>query len=82
MRAALMSELTGHSPERNDAGQAARLLLARLGSVPGLFTPAEEGLLRQWLRTLTRHFESMPSDADRGVVRPEPRQNARGGREE
>jgi hypothetical protein len=52
MRAALMSELTGPSPERNDAGQAARLLLARLGSVPGLFSPAEEALLRQWLHTL------------------------------
>jgi AcrR family transcriptional regulator len=82
MRAALMSELTGHSPERNDADQAARLLLARLGSVPGLFTPAEEGLLRQWLHTLTKHFESMPDEIDRGVVRPELRPDARGGREE
>jgi AcrR family transcriptional regulator len=55
MRAALMSELTGHSPERDDAGHAARLLLARLGSVSGLFTPAEEALLRQWLHTLGKH---------------------------
>lgn len=54
IRAALMSELTGHWPERDDAGQAAQSLLARLGSVPGRFTPAEEALLRQWLRTLTR----------------------------
>jgi hypothetical protein len=77
MRAALMSELTGYSPERNDGEQAARLLLARLGSVPGLFTPAEEGLLRQWLRTLTKHFESMPSDVDRGVARPELQPDAR-----
>jgi AcrR family transcriptional regulator len=82
MRAALMSELTGHSPERNDAGPAARLLLARLGSVPGLFTPAEEGLLRQWLRTLTQHFESVPSGMDRGIPRPGLRPGARGGREE
>jgi AcrR family transcriptional regulator len=52
MRAALMSELTGHVPERGDADHAARLLLARLGSVSGVFTPAEEALLRQWLRTL------------------------------
>jgi hypothetical protein len=76
MRAALMSELTGHSPERNDADQAARLLLARLGSASGLFTPAEEALLRQWLH-LTKHFESMPSDVDRGVAMPELRQGAR-----
>jgi AcrR family transcriptional regulator len=54
IRAALMSELTGRGPGHNDAGQAARLLLARLGSVPGLFTRAEEALLRQWLHTLTR----------------------------
>lgn len=77
MRAALMSELTGHSPERNDADQAARLLLARLGSVSGLFTPAEEALLRQWLHTLTKHFESRPSDAGRGVALPGLRQDAR-----
>jgi AcrR family transcriptional regulator len=77
MRSALMSELTGHSPERNDAGQAARLLLARLGSVSGLFTPAEEGLLRQWLHTLTRHFASMPSDLGRGAAMPGLRPHAR-----
>ena len=77
MRAALMSELTGLSPERNDTGHAARLLLARLGSVSGLFTPAEEALLRQWLHTLTEHFEAMPSDAGRGVAMAELRQAAR-----
>ena len=71
MRAALMSELTGHSPERNDTGPAARLLLARLGSAPGLFTPAEEALLRQWLHTLSEHFGAMPGDAGRGVAMPE-----------
>jgi len=77
MRAALMSELTGDSPERNDTDQAARLLLARLGSVPGLFTPAEEALLRQWLHTLTKHFGPMPGDVDRGVARPVLRPGAR-----
>jgi AcrR family transcriptional regulator len=83
MRAALMSELTGHPAARNDADQAARLVLARLGSVPGLFTPAEEGMLRQWLHTLTRHFESKPDGNDRGVARPESRPDAREeGREE
>jgi AcrR family transcriptional regulator len=82
MRAALMSELTGHSPERNDADQAARLLLARLGSVPGLFTPAEEALLRQWLHALARHFKPMPGDVDRGVAMPEPRGAAREKRRE
>ena len=56
MRMALMAELTGHSSEPADAGQAARLVLARLGSASGLFTSAEEALLRQWLRTLTEHF--------------------------
>jgi AcrR family transcriptional regulator len=57
MRDALLSQLTGQSPEQDDAGQAARLLLARLGSEPELFTPAEEALLRQWLHTLAGHFE-------------------------
>ena len=66
-----MAELTGHSPEPGDAGQAAGLLLARLGSAPLLFTPAEEGLLRQWLYTLTRHFEQLPGDVGRGVAVPE-----------
>jgi hypothetical protein len=59
IRAALIAELTGHSPEDNGPGHAARLLLARLGSVTGLFTPAEEALLRQWLRTLAEHFEQV-----------------------
>jgi AcrR family transcriptional regulator len=71
MRAALMSELTGHSPERGYAGQAARLLLARLGSASGLLTPAEEALLRQWLHALARHFEPMPGDTSRGAATPE-----------
>jgi hypothetical protein len=64
MRAALMSELTGHSPERNGAGQAAGLLLARLGSVPGLFTTAEDALLRQWLHTLAGHVDPGEGQAD------------------
>ncbi|MGC4963444.1 TetR/AcrR family transcriptional regulator [Gordonia sp. DT101] len=50
---ALLSELTGRSSEPTDAEQAARLLLARLGSAAVLFTQAEEALLRQWLRVLT-----------------------------
>jgi AcrR family transcriptional regulator len=75
MRAALMSELTGHSPELGDADQAARLLLARLGSASGLFTPAEEALLCQWLRTLAEHFQPMHSDVDRDVATAELRQD-------
>ncbi|WP_040801270.1 TetR/AcrR family transcriptional regulator [Nocardia higoensis] len=56
MRGALLSELTGRSPEQDDAGHAARALLARLGAVDGLFSPAEEALLRQWLHALSGHF--------------------------
>ncbi len=78
MRSALISELTGHSPEPNDTGQAARLVLARLGSAPGLFTPAEQALLRQWLHTLAEQAGPKPSDAGRGVAMPELRQAARG----
>jgi AcrR family transcriptional regulator len=63
MRATLISELTGSSPG-DDAGRAARLLLARLGSASGLFTPAEEALLRQWLRSLAAHFEPVPNDIE------------------
>jgi AcrR family transcriptional regulator len=77
MRAALMSELTGHSPERNAPDLAARLLLARLGSVPELFTPAEEALLRQWLHALAEHFEPIPSDNAQGAATPEPQPDAR-----
>jgi AcrR family transcriptional regulator len=66
MRMALMSELTGHSSEPTDADQAARLLLARLGSASGLFTQAEEALLRQWLHTLTEHFAPMQNERDEG----------------
>jgi AcrR family transcriptional regulator len=57
IRAALLSELTGQSADRDGAAQAARLLLSRLGSAPGLFTPAEEALLRQWLHVFTEHVE-------------------------
>jgi AcrR family transcriptional regulator len=57
MRAALMTELTGQPPGPADADQAARLLLARLGSVSGLFTAAEEALLRQWLHALAEGQE-------------------------
>lgn len=57
IRAALIAKLTGNSPQRDDPGVAARLLLARLGSAADLFTPAEEALLRQWLRSLSDHFD-------------------------
>lgn len=57
IRTALIAELTGHALEDIDPGQAARLLLARLGSAGGLFTPAEEALLHQWLRSLAEHLE-------------------------
>ncbi|MGF0118175.1 TetR/AcrR family transcriptional regulator [Promicromonospora sp. Marseille-Q5078] len=69
MRRALLSELTGPSAEPADAAQAARLLLAGLGSAAELFTPAEEALLRQWMRVLTE--------------RPAPRRDRReGGQDE
>jgi AcrR family transcriptional regulator len=58
MRTALMAQLTGIRPERDDANQAARLLLARLRSASGLFTAAEEALLRQWLHALADHFDA------------------------
>lgn len=32
-----------------------------IGCVIQLFAPAEEALLRQWLRTLTEHFEQAPT---------------------
>lgn len=57
MRAALIAKLTGSSARRDDAGRAARLLLARLGSAADLFTPAEHALLRQWLRTIADHLD-------------------------
>ncbi len=53
MRAALMSELTGHAHELGPTDRAAAQLLAQLGAAPELFTSAEEALLRQWLRTLS-----------------------------
>lgn len=68
MRSALLSQLVGVQPERDDANQAVRSLLARLNSVTGLFTAAEEALLRQWLRMLAEHSEPVPSDA--GSVAP------------
>lgn len=67
MRTALMAELTGHS-DPADAGQAARLVLATLGSVAGLFTSAEEALLRQWLHTLTEHLAPMQNAREEGPV--------------
>jgi AcrR family transcriptional regulator len=63
MRSALLSQLVGAQPGRDDAGQAVRSVLGRLSSVTGLFTAAEEALLRQWLRTLAEHPEPVPGDA-------------------
>ncbi|UUT35375.1 TetR/AcrR family transcriptional regulator [Microbacterium elymi] len=66
MCTALMAELTGHCSEPADAGQAARLVLARLSSASELFTSAEEALLRQWLRTLTEHSSPMRNAREEG----------------
>ena len=60
MRAALISELTGLSPGRDDAAEAVRLLLARLSTAPELFTPAEGALLRQWLLTIAQPLKPAP----------------------
>lgn len=57
MRAALIAKLTGSSAQTEDPGLAARLLLTRLGSAADLFSPPEEALLRQWLRTVAEHFD-------------------------
>ena len=65
MRSALLSQLVGVQPECDDAKQAVRSLLARLNCVTGLFTAAEEALLRQWLRMLAEHCEPAPSDPGR-----------------
>jgi len=67
MRMALMAELTGHS-QPADAGQAVRLVLARLGSASQLFTSAEKALLRQWLHALSAHFASRPHEREEGEL--------------
>jgi AcrR family transcriptional regulator len=68
MRMTLLSALTGHAPVPGDADQAARVLLTRLGALPGRFTGPEEALLRQWLNALTEHSadpqEADPQEAD------------------
>ncbi|WP_026924989.1 TetR/AcrR family transcriptional regulator [Glycomyces arizonensis] len=69
MCTALMSELTGHAQELGPADHAAALLLARLGSTPGLFTTAEEALLRQWLRTLIEHVTPAQDAREQGAER-------------
>ena len=76
MRSALLSQLVGDQPERDDANQAVQSLLARLNSAMGLFTPAEEALLRQWLRTLAERSEPVPGNAG-GVAPATSRQVAR-----
>jgi AcrR family transcriptional regulator len=62
MRSALLAQLTGVQPERDDADQAVRSLLVRLNSGTGLFTTAEEALLRQWLRTLAEGRKERADD--------------------
>jgi AcrR family transcriptional regulator len=69
MRAALMFELTGQRQHLDPIDDAAALLSARLGSAPGLFTAAEEALLRQWLRTLIEHATPLPDESERGANR-------------
>ena len=71
IRAALVAELTGRSPQNDDPRDAAQLLLARLGVVTESFSSAEKALLGQWLHTIAGHDEQ---------VRTAPRA-ARGGRE-
>lgn len=63
MRDALISILTQASPPSDEPARAAELVLTRLGTAAGLFTPAEEALLRQWLRTLADHFKMKGSTA-------------------
>ena len=58
MRHALVTELTGSVAGNEDPAQAARQVLVGLGAAPELFTPAEEGLLRQWLRTIVAQSEA------------------------
>ncbi|MCV7056636.1 TetR/AcrR family transcriptional regulator [Mycolicibacterium gilvum] len=58
IRHALITELTGSPVRHDDPAQAARQVLAGLGTMPALFTPAEEGLLRQWLRTVAEHLDT------------------------
>ena len=63
MRTALLANLTGNTPQRNDPGPAARVLITRLGSAAELFTPAEEALLHQWLRTIAEHIDPPTTDS-------------------
>ncbi|WP_167131768.1 TetR/AcrR family transcriptional regulator [Paramicrobacterium chengjingii] len=69
MRAALMLQLTGQRQQLDPIDDAAAQLLARLGSAPGLFTAAEEALLRQWLRTLTENATPQQDEAEHGANR-------------
>jgi AcrR family transcriptional regulator len=59
MRAALISEITGQPPETVSQSQAARTLLAQLGSLPHQFTGAEQALLQQWLQTIATHSDAV-----------------------
>jgi AcrR family transcriptional regulator len=63
MRTALLAQLVGVQSGRDDARQAVQPALARLSSATGLFTAAEEALLRQWLGSLAEHREPVPGGA-------------------
>lgn len=52
MRSNLLHRLTGQCESDTDASAAARTLLTRIDPESPLLTPAEHGLLRQWLRAL------------------------------
>lgn len=70
MRSALLFQLTGVSPERDNACEAVRAVLAMLSSAAGLFTGPEDALLRQWLRMLAEHSEQVSAAV--GVATPTP----------
>lgn len=60
MRATLLAELAGtaagaaeRSGDASPATDATQVILQRLDTASDLFTPAEDALLRQWLRTLS-----------------------------
>ncbi len=69
MRDGLTAALFGAAPRPDDASRSARYLAGRLGGASGLFTPAEEALLRQWLHALAEHESpshhgTRPADAE------------------
>lgn len=57
IRAALIAELTGRSPQDGEPRDAAEVLLARLPLVTGTSSSAERALLSQWLHAIAGHNE-------------------------